>query len=70
MLKTTLGFMLVSTFLFAGCGNSNQDTQTQNTEEVELLSETDSLSIDLSTASDSIEQKAGELQSILESLNN
>lgn len=70
MLKTTLGLMLATTMTFVGCGNSNQKTQTESSEEIQLVTETDSLSSDLSAASDSVEQKVNELQSTLDSLNN
>lgn len=62
--------MLATTMMFVGCGNSNQQTQTESSEEIQLVTETDSLSSDLSAASDSVEQKVNELQSTLDSLNN
>ncbi|MFP8489216.1 hypothetical protein ACKGJO_08930 [Gracilimonas sp. Q87] len=62
--------MLATTMMFVGCGNSNQQTQTESSEEIQLVTETDSLSSDLSAASDSVEQKVNELQLTLDSLNN
>lgn len=70
MLKTTLGLMLITTLMFVGCGNSNQQAQTPSSEEIRLVTESDSLSNDLSIASDSVDQKVSDLQSTLESLNN
>lgn len=70
MIKTTLGLMLVGTLMFIGCGNSNQNAQTEASEEIQLVTESDSLSNDLSTASDSVDQKISDLQTTLESLNN
>lgn len=70
MLKTTLGLILVTTLMFVGCGNSNQNEQTESSEDTQLITESDSLSIDLSMASDSVEQKVSDLQSTLDELNN
>ncbi len=70
MLKTTLGLMLVTTLMFVGCSNSNQNAQSESNEEIQLVIESDSISNDLSTASDSVEQKISDLQTTLESLNN
>lgn len=70
MLKSIPGFMLAAALMLFGCSNSNQQTQTEQSNEVEVIAETDSMSNDLSSASDSVEQKVNDLQSTLENLNN
>lgn len=70
MLKVTIGLMLATTMMFVGCSNSNQQAETESSEEIQLVIETDSLSSDLSIASDSVEQKVSDLQSTLDNLNN
>lgn len=70
MLKRTLGLMFVATLILAGCSNSNKQAQTETNEEIQIVTESDSLSNDLSSASDSVEQKVNDLKSTLNNLNN
>lgn len=69
-MNVKIGLILLTVFLVIGCGNSKQETQSVSSEEIQLVTETDSLSNELSTASDSVEQKVNDLQATLESLNN
>lgn len=70
MLKTTLGLIMAIVMLLAGCSNSNQQPKNDSSEEMQIVTESDSLSNDLSTASDSVNQKVNDLQSTLDNLNN
>lgn len=70
MLKTTLGLIMAIVMLLVGCSNSNQQPKNDSSEEMQIVTESDSLSNDLSTASDSVNQKVNDLQSTLDNLNN
>lgn len=67
-----LGLILASAFFLYACGSPEQNEQTQADEmnDVQLINESDSLSNELSAASDSVEQKMVELETTLENLNN
>lgn len=67
-----LGLIIAAVFTLSACGSPNQNGQSQADEsnDIQLVIEADSLSVELSEASDSVEQKLNELQTTLESLNN
>lgn len=70
MIKIKLGFILLSFLLITSCGSPNQQKETGNSVEMQLVKESDSLSNELSTASDSVEKKINDLQETLDNLNN
>lgn len=67
-LNTTL-LAAVCMFGFA-CGNSNTESEAATEAEIAIVNEADSMSVELSAASDSVELKVNELQASLDSLNN
>ncbi|MBD3615457.1 MAG: hypothetical protein HUJ22_02715 [Gracilimonas sp.] len=69
-MNVKIGMILLTMFILIGCGNSNQNEQPASSEEIQLVIDSDSLSIELSAATDSVEMKTSDLQSTLESLNN
>lgn len=70
MLKTKSGLLFVIALMLLGCSNKNQQEQTESSEQIQIVIETDSLSSDLSNASDSIDKKVNDLESTLNNLNN
>lgn len=70
MIKLKLGLVLFTFLLITGCSGPDQQTSAENSEEIKMVNESDSLSNELSTASDSIEKKLNDLQATLDSLNN
>ncbi|MEL7835026.1 hypothetical protein [Fodinibius sp. Rm-B-1B1-1] len=70
MINIKLGGILLSVLLITACGNPDQQQGANNNVETQLVRETDSLSNELSTASDSVEKKMNDLQETLESLDN
>lgn len=70
MIKLKLGLVLFSFLLITGCSGPDQKTNAENSEEIQMVNESDSLTNELSAAGDSIEKKVKDLQSTLDSLNN
>lgn len=72
MIKLKLGFVLFSFLLITGCGGPDQQTSAKNSEEIQMqiVNESDSISNELSEASNAIEKKMVDLQASLEDLNN
>ncbi|GEM_PF-4399104 len=70
MIKIKLGFILLSFLLITACGSPDQEKKTDNNIETQLVKESDSLSNELSSASDSVEKKVNDLQETLDNLNN
>lgn len=70
MIKIKLGLVLFSFLLITGCSSPDQQTSDENSEEIQMVNESDSLSNELSAASDSVEKKLNDLQATLDSLNN
>lgn len=72
MIKLKLGIVLFSFLLITGCSGPEQQSSDQNSEEIQMqiVNESDSISNELSAASDSVEKKLKELQATLDNLNN
>lgn len=70
MIKLKLGLVLFSFLLITGCSSPDQQTSAENSEEIQIVNESDSLSNELSAGSDSVEKKLNDLQATLDSLNN
>lgn len=70
MVKIKLGFILLSFLLITACGSPDQQKEIENNVEMQLVTESDSLSNELSSASDSVEKKVNDLQQTLDNLNN
>lgn len=67
-----LGFVLFSFLLITGCGGPDQQTSAENSEEIQMqiVNESDSISNELSAASDTIDKMVRDLQTTLDNLNN
>lgn len=70
MINIKLGVVLFSLLLISACGSPDRQDNSDGGAETQLIVESDSLSNELSTASDSVEKKMKDLQTTLESLNN
>ncbi len=70
MIKFKLGIFLFPFLLITGCSGQEQQESVEDSEEIELVNETDSLSHELSAGSDSVEKKLQDLQATLDNLNN
>lgn len=70
MIKLKLGFVLLSFLLITGCGGPDQQGSTEDSIEVQMVNESDSLSNELSIAGDSVDKKMKALQATLDDMNN
>ena len=62
--------LFVALLAATACGNAETEKAAPAEGETQIVTESDSLSADLSAAGDSVENKINELQSSLDSLNN
>ncbi|PAU95805.1 hypothetical protein CK503_01735 [Aliifodinibius salipaludis] len=70
MIKLKLGFVLLSFLLITGCDGPDQHGSAEGGVEIQMVNESDSLSNELSTASDSVDKKMKDLQATLDDINN
>jgi outer membrane murein-binding lipoprotein Lpp len=62
--------VLCSVLLIGACSSADRQGGVESSAEAQLITESDSLSNELSAAGDSVEKKMNDLQTTLESLNN
>ena len=62
--------ILMALSLVLACGEAEPKKATNSGQQPQIVLEADSLSIELSASGDSLELKVGELEALLDSLNN
>lgn len=72
MIKSKAGFVLFSFLLISGCSGTDQQNSAGESEEIQIqiVNDLDSLSFEISAASDSLDKKVNDLQATLDNLNN